>query len=67
MTQETIAFTIVGLAALTVLVGFYRSVLAEPLSALLLKRGKIKLAMKIRAQTKGSGCDHCGPTDKGCH
>jgi hypothetical protein len=67
LNQETITFIIVGITALVVLVGFYRSMLAQPFSQFLLRRGKIKLAMKIRSQSKGAGCDNCGPSDKGCH
>jgi hypothetical protein len=67
LNQETITFIIVGITALVVLVGFYRSMLAQPLSAFLLKRGNIKWAMKVRSQSKGTGCDNCGPSGKSCH
>ena len=57
--QEKIALVIVALAAFSVLFALFRSVLAEPLARLLLKRGQVKLAMKLKAQAKEPGCDHC--------
>ena len=58
-TQDKIAFAIVALAAVAVLVSFFRATLAGPLSRLLLRRGKVKWAMKLKAGSKEPGCDHC--------
>jgi hypothetical protein len=57
--QQIIAFSLVGAAALLMVRKIYRSYLADPLSAILLKRGNVKLAMKVRQQAEKSGCGSC--------
>lgn len=59
MTQETVALGIVGVAAGAVLLVFFRSVLAGPISRLLLKRGNVKWAMRLNSHAKKPGCDGC--------
>jgi hypothetical protein len=65
--QEVLALSIVAIAALITLFRLYRSYLAQPVSHLLLKRGKVKLAMKVRAQAETAGCGNCGDSNSGCH
>jgi hypothetical protein len=59
MSQQTIAFVIVGVAALGLLISFFRAVLAAPLANFFLKRGNVKLAVKIKSQAKQPGCESC--------
>ena len=59
--QEWIALAIVALSALWLLRGFFREQVAGPLSQALLKRGRVKLAMKLKAQDSGGACSGCGP------
>lgn len=59
MNQEALAFIVVGVAATVVVVSFFRKHLASPLAKVFLKRGKVKLAMKLKAQAKEAGCDGC--------
>ena len=59
-TQERIALSVVALAVLSLLIGFYRGSLAGPLSRWLLARGQVKLAMRVHAQAEAeSGCGGC--------
>jgi hypothetical protein len=68
MFQQVATIVIVGAASLAALSHLYKGYIAAPLSKSLLKRGKIKLAMKMRAQVQESGCGSCG-SDSGssCH
>lgn len=60
MSQETIAFGIVGLAFGSVLLKLFWLFLAKPLSEKLLKFGKVKWAMRLRMnQAKKAGCSNC--------
>jgi hypothetical protein len=68
VTQEICAFGIVGLAAVAALFHFYKGYVAKPLSKILLKKGRVKLAMKMRAQIEESGCGNCASnSDSGSH
>ncbi|MBC7690563.1 MAG: hypothetical protein H7222_02245 [Methylotenera sp.] len=57
--QEVIAFGIVALAVLSLAIRFYRSYLAGPVSGWLLGRGKVKWAMRVKAQSAGGSCGNC--------
>jgi hypothetical protein len=58
--QEVLALAIVFLTLAIVSVSFYRTHLAAPLSAWLLKIGQVKLAMRVRGQlVPKSGCSSC--------
>jgi hypothetical protein len=70
MFQQVAAFAIVGLAVGAALFHFYKGYVAKPLSTLFLRKGKVKLAMKMRAQVEESGCGNCGSDSKSspsCH
>jgi hypothetical protein len=60
MFQQAVAFGIVGLAVGAALFHFYKGYVAKPLSKFFLKKGKVKLAMKMRAQVEESSCGNCG-------
>ncbi len=58
--QEGIALLIVGVAAGFIFRKFYLQYLALPLSNFFLRKGKVALAMRVRASAKKSGCsDDC--------
>ena len=61
MNQEWIALGIVAIAFVSLWVGLYRRQIAGPLSRLLLKRGRVGMAMKVRAQASEdeAGCGNC--------
>jgi hypothetical protein len=60
MRQEIIAFGIVGLTVGVLGVHVYRVYLATPLSKWMLKRGKVKAAMRVRKQALAKpGCSNC--------
>ena len=65
MNQERIAFIIVGVAAVSVAFTFFRSTLAAPIAKLFLKRGNVKMAMKLKAQAKEAGCGSCEASPPG--
>jgi hypothetical protein len=70
MLQQVAAFGIVGLAVCAALFHLYKGYVAKPLSTLFLKKGKVKLAMKMRAQVEESGCGNCGADPRSgpsCH
>jgi hypothetical protein len=64
MMQEWIAFAIVGIAAGALAGKAFRSVLARPLAEALLRRGKVKLAMKLHAQARDESGSCGGCKDK---
>lgn len=65
-TQEKIALLIVGSVALYAAYGIYRATLAPVLADFLLRRGRVGLAMRVKAHEKQAGCGSCGPAGGGC-
>lgn len=63
MIQEKVVFAVVFVAFATLAWRFFRGVVAGPLSEWLLKRGKVKWAMKMRAIHQPSRSRQ----DQSCH
>jgi hypothetical protein len=59
MNQEVVALLIVAVAAGVALRKGYKTYMAPGLANWLLKKGRVKWAMKIKAQAKAPGCSDC--------